>query len=143
MILEPKDKITLSNIRMDKAHEFFAEARANLEKDRIKTAVNRSYYSAFNAVRALLILEGINHESHDGAVTMLSLRFVKPGLLPVYIIKKFKVLLSQRTDVDYGDFETVDAADSADAVKTAGDIIETIDNLRVSLIKDISKPSTP
>lgn len=138
MTLEPKDKITLSNVRMDKAREFLEDARATLAEARHKTAINRSYYSALNAVRAILILEGINPESHDGAVTMLSLRFIKPGLLPVDIIKKFKVLLSKRTDVDYGDFETVDAADAADAVKTAGEIIEIIDKLRIGLIKDIS-----
>jgi hypothetical protein len=68
---------------------------------------------------------------------------LEPGLLPVDIIKKFKVLLSKRTDVDYGAFETVDAADAADAVKTASEIIETIDKVRLGLIKDISKPSSP
>jgi uncharacterized protein (UPF0332 family) len=94
MILELKDKITLSNVRMDKAREFLADARANLEQGRTKTSINRSYYSALNAVRALLILEGINYESHDKTVTMLSLRFVKPVFVPVDIIKKFKVLLS-------------------------------------------------
>ena len=86
MTLEPKDRITLSNVRMEKAREFLEDARANLAEGRNKTAINRSYYSALNAVRAILTIEGINPESHEGAVTMLSLRFVKPGLLPVDII---------------------------------------------------------
>lgn len=135
MTLEPKDRTTLSNVRMDKAREFLADAKANLAEGRNKTSINRSYYAALNAVRAILILEGINPESHDGVVTMLSLRFVKPGLLPVDIIKKFKVLLSRRTDVDYGDFETVDTADATDAVKNSEEIIGTIDKVRIDLIK--------
>ena len=60
-----------------------------------------------NAVSALLILEGVNPETHYGAVTTLSLRFIKTGLLSVDVIKRFKVLLSHRTDVDYGDFESM------------------------------------
>ena len=68
MTLEPKDKITLSNIRMDKAREFLDDARATLAEARHKTAINRSYYSALNAVRAILILEGVNPETHvDGS----------------------------------------------------------------------------
>jgi uncharacterized protein (UPF0332 family) len=61
-----------------------------------------------NAVRAILILEGSNPESHEGAVTLLSLKFIKQGVLPTEIVKKFKILLSRRTDVDYGDFDTID-----------------------------------
>lgn len=38
----------------------------------------------------------------------LSLRFVKTKQLSADLIKKFKSLLSSRTDVDYGDFVTVD-----------------------------------
>jgi len=41
---------------------------------RHRTSVNRAYYAALNAVRAILILEGVNPETHEGAVTLLSLR---------------------------------------------------------------------
>jgi uncharacterized protein (UPF0332 family) len=66
-------------------------------------------------VRAILILEGANPETHEGAVTLLSLRFVKTRILPVDIVKKFKILLSRRTDV----------------------IIETIDQVRKRLISEL------
>ena len=135
MTLEHKDRKALSDVRIEKAQEFIKDARANLAEERIKTSINRSYYAALNAVRALLILEGVNPESHEGTVTMLSLRFVKPGLLPIDAIKKFKTLLSRRTDVDYGDFETVNAADAEDSLKIAEEIIETIENVRLEMIR--------
>ena len=50
---------------------------------------------------------------------MLSLRFVKPALLSKDILKKFELLLTRRTDVDYGDFEIVEAADAEDSFKSA------------------------
>lgn len=89
---------------MAKARQFLEDARANLAEGRHKTAINRSYYAAFNDARSILILEGANPETHEGVITMLSLRLVKPGLLPVDVVKDFKVLLSRRTDADYGDF---------------------------------------
>jgi len=139
MNLDPKDKRTLSETRMAKAKEFLADARATFDGGRYRTSVNRAYYAALNAVRAILILEGANPETHEGAVTLLSLRFVKSRILPVDIIKKFKILLSRRTDVDYGDFDTIDAKDSEDSLRDAEVIIETIDQVRKRLIEELEK----
>ena len=137
MNLDPKDKRTLSETRMAKAKEFLADTRTTFESGRYRTSVNRAYYTALNAVRAIVILEGANRETHEGAVTLLSLRFVKTRILPVDIVKKFKILLSRRTDVDYGDFDSIGAKDSEDSLKDAEAIIETIDKARKRLIKEL------
>jgi uncharacterized protein (UPF0332 family) len=130
MTLESQDKKSLSDIRMAKAYEFLEDARANYKDGRYKTSINRSYYAALNAARSILILEGANPETHEGTITMLSLRFIKPGLLPVDIIKKFKILFSRRTDVDYGDFDNIDKTDAEDSIGITGEIIELIDKAR-------------
>jgi uncharacterized protein (UPF0332 family) len=135
MNLEAKDKKILSDVRMKKALEFLEDARANFKDSRYKTSVNRSYYAVLNAARALLILEGVNPETHNGVVTMLSLRFVRPALLSVRIIKDFKILLSRRTDVDYGDFETIDASDAEDSVTRANEMMKEVDRLRKEMIE--------
>jgi uncharacterized protein (UPF0332 family) len=135
MTLEKKDKKALSDVRMAKAREFLEDARANLREGRHRTAINRSYYAALSAVRAILILEGANPETHEGVVTMLSLRFIKPGLLPVDIVKSFKVLLSRRSDVDYGDFDTISQSDAADSLKLTDEIIELIEKARKNLMR--------
>jgi|MudIll2142460700_1097286.scaffolds.fasta_scaffold188505_3 uncharacterized protein (UPF0332 family) len=134
MTLEQKDKISLSDIRMKKAYEFLQDAKANSEDGRYNTSINRSYYAALYAVRSILILEGANPETHEGVITMLSLRFIKSKLLPVDIIKNFKTLLSRRTDVDYGDFETIDKAESEDSTLLAEEIITTTDHVRKEII---------
>jgi uncharacterized protein (UPF0332 family) len=73
MILNPDDRKHLSEVRMSKAREFLADAHANFNEKRYRTSINRAYYAALNAVRAILILEGSNPETHEGAVTLLSL----------------------------------------------------------------------
>jgi uncharacterized protein (UPF0332 family) len=137
MSLSKEDKKTLSELRIKKAYEFLDDARANLKEDRYKTAVNRAYYAVLNAARALLILEGSNPETHEGVITMLSLRFIKPGLLPVEIIKHYKSLLSRRTDVDYGDFDTITPEDAEDTLTLAEETIKKMDNLRRYLIEEL------
>lgn len=133
MTLEEKDKRSLSDVRMARAREFFEDARANLAEGRHRTAINRSYYAALSAARSILILEGANPETHEGVVTMLSLRFIKPGLLPVDVVKSFKILLARRTDVDYGDFDTTGRADADDSLRLTGEILDHVEKARKRL----------
>jgi len=136
MTLTEEEKTALSNIRMEKAIEFFEDAFANFKENRYKTAVNRCYYSALSAIRSLLILQGANPESHEGVITLLSLKFIKPGILPVNIIKDFKNLLSKRTDVDYGDFASIDRKEAENSIKIAKEIINTVEKTRKKLINN-------
>ena len=137
MILETRDKKVISDTRMEKSREFLLDARATFEQRRYRTSVNRAYYAALHAVRAILILEGVNPETHDGAVTLLSLRFVKTGVLSVDVIKKFKVLLSRRTDVDYGDFDTTGATEAEDSLRNSEEIVQMIDSARRKIIAEL------
>ena len=137
MTLSAADKKALSDVRFAKAQRFLDDARANLTENRINTSVNRSYYAALNCVQALLILEGVNPESHRGMITTLSLRFLKGELLPVSVVKSFKILLSRRTDADYGDFETIDRIEAEDSVAKAEEILNQIDALRLRLSAEL------
>ena len=134
MTLDSQDKQSLSDVRMIKAREFLEDAKANLREGRHRTAINRSYYASLSAVRAILILDGANPETHESVITMLSLRFIKPGLLPVEVVKNFKVLLSRRTDVDYGDFDTVGQVDAEDSIKITIELSGLIEKSRQKMM---------
>lgn len=137
MTLELQEKKAISEIRMEKAYKYLQDAKANLSEGRHETSANRSYYAVLNAVRSILILTGADPESHRGAITMLSLRLIKSHVLPKDYVKKFEILLSRRTDVDYGDFDTVDIADAEDSLKIADKMIEGIDKARKEMIKSL------
>lgn len=139
MTLSWSDKKTISQVRMTKAREFLEDARGNFREGRVKTSINRSYYALLAAVRSILILHGSNPETHEGAVTMLSLKFIKPELLPVETVKTFKLLFSRRTDADYGDFDSADAADAKEAVRMAEEAVEEIERLRTALLKGVGR----
>ena len=137
MTLASYDKKTLSEVRFEKARAALDDARATLAGERLNTAVNRSYYAALNAVRALLILEGVNPESHAGAMTTLGLRFIRTKLLPVTVSKDFKMLQTRRADADYGDFEAISRSEAADSVRRAERLLDRIDQLRTRLAADL------
>lgn len=136
--LSAEEKIALSDVRFEKAGEMLSDAVRNLKAGMYKTSVNRSYYAVLHAARSLLILKGVDPIRHEGVKTMLSLHFVKPKILPQESIKIFKNLSSLRTDVDYGDFESVDKDDAKNAIEQAREFLRIIKPARKKMLKEIA-----
>lgn len=139
--LSAEEKIALSDIRAQKGRDMLSDASDTLRSRLFKTSINRSYYAALHSARSLLILKGIDPVQHDGVKTMLSLHFIKTKLLPENIMKDFKNLLSLRTDVDYGDFESVDKKDAEGALKKAARFLKVIEQERKKLIREMTSPA--
>jgi len=68
---------------------------------------------------------------------MLSLHFIKKDLLSVEIVKSYKILLARRTDVDYGDFDSITDEEAGHSVAMARNAIDTIELLRRRLIGEM------
>ena len=75
-----------------------------IEMGYYNTAVNRMYYACYYAASALLITEGIVTKTHDGVLQMLSLHFIKTGVLPAEYGRKYRNLFDKRSSGDYEDF---------------------------------------
>lgn len=74
---------------------------ANLQAGTYRKATHNLYYAAFDAAVALLWSKGIHTETHDGAQSMLSLHFIKPGALPKETNTRLNELMSARHAADY------------------------------------------
>ena len=136
--LSSEEKIALSDVRIEKSREMLSDAVKNFNAGMYKTSVNRSYYSVLHSARSLLILRGVDPVRHDGVKMMISLHFIKTKLLPDEIITIFKNLLTLRTDVDYGDFESVGRGDAGKAIRQARKFIKTLETVREKLVKEMS-----
>ena len=65
-------------------------------------AVSRLYYCVLSHVRALLLTLGLEPRSHEGALRLLSLHFVKAGTIPRETAHVFaKKLMKFREEADY------------------------------------------
>lgn len=58
-------------------------------------------------------------------------------LLPVSAAKDFKTLMARRTDVDYGDFESISQPEAEDCVQRADRLLNQIDTLRRRLAAEL------
>ena len=79
-------------------------AKENLKIGQYKTALNRSYYAVFHAMRAANILRGFDSSKHSGVIAFFTKEFLKTEYMDrklSFIIKSSSLL---REKSDYDDF---------------------------------------
>jgi len=64
-------------------------------------AVSRLYYFVLYHIRALLLTMGLEPKSHEGALTLFSLHFVREGLFEAQASHLFSKLMKYREEADY------------------------------------------
>ncbi|ACI18565.1 HEPN domain-containing protein [Dictyoglomus thermophilum] len=89
---------------IERAKEAYKSANILFENDLIKDAISRLYYYALHMVRALLFTRGFEPKSHEGALRLLSLYFVKEGIFEPEIAHIFSRLMKYREEADYNPF---------------------------------------
>lgn len=102
--LAPQDRADLIKYRLSRSSEALTEATYNAEGGYYNLAVNRLYYAAFYVASALMLKYEIECNTHAGIKTMLSMKFVLPGLLDKKFARIFARLYENRQQGDYEDF---------------------------------------
>jgi uncharacterized protein (UPF0332 family) len=105
-------------------------ARAALELGIARDALSRAYYAVFHAVRALLLLDGLETKTHEDVIRLFSDQWVKTGRIPSSQMLVLTRLQSYRLASDYSysfDVRPADVEAELDAaerfVEQAGEIV--------------------
>ena len=90
------------NIRaeLERATEALAASTLLYENGYISDAISRLYYFVLYHVRALLLSKGLNR-SHDAALRLLGMHFVREGLIDKRAAQIFAKLMKFREEADY------------------------------------------
>ncbi|MFW5758426.1 MAG: HEPN domain-containing protein [Bacteroidota bacterium] len=115
--------------RIQRAKETLQEVNIHIANRLWHTAINRMYYACFYAVSALLLHNRIRSESHAGARRMLSLHFIKTGIIPKELGKFYSNIFNLRHSGDYDDFIDFDEEDVQINLKPAGKLLNHIEEL--------------
>ena len=75
-------KKALCEYRMQNAQESFSVAEDCYMKNHFKDSINRSYYSVFYAVKAVLSLEGIDFKRHKDVIAYFNHTYVATEIIP-------------------------------------------------------------
>lgn len=82
-------------------------------------AVSRAYYGAYHHIRALLYSRGLEPRSHAGALHLLNVEFIRPGLLPSANNRLLSGLQRSRELADYDPAVVFSAEDARIALDDA------------------------
>lgn len=113
------DMKSLSDVRYEHALEDLKAAELLLEKEQYKSAVNRSYYSIFHAIRAVLAYDDIDSKKHSGIISSFQRLYIKTGIFNKEFSKIITDSFEIRSDSDYDDFYVISKEDVINQVSNA------------------------
>jgi len=135
MTLSAKEKIDLSRYRIDKAKRLLEDAQSLYDAASYESAINRIYYAVLTAARALLILRGIDPETHEGVKTMLTKEFIRTGLLPKEFGETFRSIRARRIDSDYGDYVEISIKEASESLKQSQEFVKKLEGVLNDMIE--------
>lgn len=104
---------------MQNAKETLNAASLCLEQKLYKDTINRCYYAAFYAVKAVLALEEVDFKRHKDAVAYFNKTYVATEIFSKEIGRKLGRLKQERESSDYDDFYMASASDAVEQFETA------------------------
>lgn len=85
----------------DCADESMRAADLLFDNGFIRDAVAKLYYSLLYMIRAILLTKGLEPKSHEGALRLFGLHFVKQGVFEAKDSHLFSKLMKYRQEADY------------------------------------------
>ena len=122
----------LSAYRFETAKADLNSAKLLCDAKEYRGSVNRSYYSIFHALRAILALDNFDSSKHSGIISYFNLNYVKTGIFDKQISKLISTAYRLREKADYQDFYIVSEEEAIDQIKKA----ETVIDMIVSYLKE-------
>ena len=126
----------LARHRLGRAKAAFSEGEHLLKAKAFMGAVNRYYYAAFYAARALLAVRELDSSRHSGVISLFQAQFVKPGLIATEKAKALPRAFEKRQKSDYGDFSTVTATEAKSIRKDVSDFLQECEQVLDWLIAE-------
>lgn len=118
------------NIReeIERADEAIRAANLLFENGFFKDAVSKLYYSLLYCIRALLLTKGLEPKSHESALRLFGLHFVKQGSFEAKDSHIFSKLMKYREEADYNPSYTFTQDDFIEFKSEAETVICKITN---------------
>lgn len=111
---------------IDRAREAMKAAKLLFDNGFLKDAVSRLYYSLLYGIRALLLTRGLEAKSHEGALRLFGLHFIKQGLFETKDSHIFSKLMKYREEAEYNPSYTFTREDFIEFKKEAEKVIDKI-----------------
>lgn len=116
----------LSIYRIQEAYDSLKVAKHCLNENLYRDSINRSYYAAFYAVKAVLALSTVDFKRHKDVMAYFNKEYVAAGTFPREIGRKLGTLQRVREKSDYDDFYIASREKALEQYETAQQVIEVV-----------------
>lgn len=127
------DIMELSKLRLEKAKNLLESSQILIDIGDYKSSANRSYYAVFNAMRACLVYQRIDHKKHSGVISDFRLYYIKTGKLRTELSDIISELFDVRTQSDYNDFYTISKNEVLTQLSNARLFIQEVESLLINI----------
>ena len=117
----------LCQYRIEQARESLKASKIMLDNKMVKDSINRSYYSAFYAMKAVLAIEEKDFKRHKDVVAYFNKMYVATGKFPKDLGRMIAKLQQLREKSDYDDFFVASIAKAEQQIMTAEKVITEVD----------------
>ncbi|MCL1999480.1 MAG: HEPN domain-containing protein [Turicibacter sp.] len=118
------DNAAKSQFRLKQAEECLAMAQALFGLNFYKGSVNRCYYAIFHAIRAILVLEGLDkYSKHSGVTSAFHRYYIKTGKFETRFSDVVVDSFDLRQLSDYKDFFILTKSEAAEQLANAREFV--------------------
>ena len=117
----------LSAYRLEKAKKNLEVVKLLIEDEFYNFAINRSYYAAFDAMRAVNALDGFDSSKHSGVIAHFNQNYIKTGHFDAETSKIIKKASTLREKSDYEDFFEATKEEAEETFESVKEFIETVE----------------
>lgn len=119
-------QVELCKYRIREAKDTLQVAENCLKDGFYKDAVNRSYYVAFYAIKAVLALGMVDFKRHKDVIAYFNKEYVATEIFSREVGRKLSTLKQLREKSDYDDFYIASKEKAKEQVETAEIILRSI-----------------
>ena len=120
-------KMDLCIYRMAQAKDSLQVAEWTFAKELYKDSINRSYYAAFYAIKAVLAMEEVDFRRHKDVMGYFNKTYVATEKISKDLGRKIGKLQQVREKSDYDDFYLASKEIAKRQVDTAKQVIEEVE----------------
>lgn len=118
----------LSKYRLQESEDSLTVARNCLDKGFYKDSINRSYYSAFYAIKAVLALGTVDFKRHKDVIAYFNKEYVATNIFPRELGRRLGTLKQLREKSDYDDFYIASKEKAMGQLETAELVLQKVKN---------------
>lgn len=116
----------LSDYRLQEAEDSLKVAQNCLKDGFYKDSINRSYYAAFYAIKAILALGTVDFKRHKDVVAYFNKEYVAVEKFPRELGRRLGTLKQIREKSDYDDFFIASKSKAEEQIETADMILREV-----------------